>query len=128
MVTVLDVFRMGGWTMFVILASTCLVLPLSLVHAFFARGWSLAIALVGVVLPCCCGGFGTLDGRATVDAAVEHADPQYRQLLQDEGYEEASYPFMFGACVAMLGIPLLGVGEIRRIRRNSKAAAAVEPY
>lgn len=103
--------------MWVVLGSTCLVLPMALVHAVFARFWSLLVAVLGVTLPCCVGGFGTTEGRYRVAQALESVDPSQSAVLQEVGNREASRPLTFGVCVAALGLPLLAVGEVRRLAR-----------
>lgn len=123
MLDAVQVFQEGGWSMWVVLGSTCLVLPMALAHAVFARAWSLLVALLGVALPCCAGGFGTTEGRFRVEQALEHVDPSQEGLLREVGQREASRPLTFGVCVAALGLPLLAIGEVRRLARSGAEGA-----
>lgn len=105
--------------MYAILLSMFVVFPVTLVHVFAARIWSLMLAVAFVAIPLACGGVGTLHGRSQVDAAVEHADIQYVELLRTVGYREASRPITFGLLVVGLALLPIAIGEVRRVTRDA---------
>ncbi len=101
-------FRYGGATMWAVSGQVCLGLlvgVVALVVVAVARKKP-AMRTVGIVAgfltivcasaPVCSGVFGWWSGNRMVAAAVEHADPEHREVLSARGQEEARIPLLFG--------------------------------
>ena len=99
----------GGVFMWVVLFLSFVVFPLigiPVVLAFVGRmrgGNLLKVArlfALGAVLlaliPTVTGLVGWLYGRSRVDSALEHVDPEHREMIEEVGYAEARRPVELG--------------------------------
>jgi hypothetical protein len=114
----------GGWVMWVILTSCCVVVPLGLLHVVVARPWSLVVTLLLAGAPCCIGAGGTLQGKMQVDNALQFVNPEDRAMLEEVGNREATRPILFGVIVAGLALFPIALGEVRRLTRKEPPADA----
>lgn len=111
-------FQEGGWSMYALTGSACVVFAVGFVHMIAARLWSFALALVVGAFPCCCGSLGSWESYEKVENAVQYADPEQRAILEEVGNREASRPIVFGLILTVLAAAPVSIGEIRRLARQ----------
>jgi hypothetical protein len=62
------------------------------------------LVVMGALLPTLVGGVGWLSNRSLVEAAVENADSEMRDVILARGYAEARRPIEFGTMSTMCGL------------------------
>ncbi len=118
MMGLVNMFREGGFMMYVIAALVLPMLAIVILHAAMPRLWS---AVLGAVLVFGCVGaglFGTHMGNQMTERALAGADPDMQAALREQGGREAAHNWHFGAAVGAVGLIPLVVGEVRRLRRE----------
>ena len=109
-----EMFREGGWTMWVIVLLTLGALPAT-IAALVANHRGLAMVGLALVAAIAITGVGgTMLGRRQVDAAIGAvSDAHDRALIHEMGYREAGRNLQFAGLV---GVPLmlLAVGAYAR--------------
>jgi len=113
----MQLFMEGGAAMPFITFFGVLALVSAILHAAFARKWSLVVGIVNVPIPLLIGVAGWLYGQIVVAEAVAFADPSFRAELEAQGYAEARIPLYFGLIVFFFcAIPFV-VGIVRHAGR-----------
>ena len=90
-----------------------------ILHAAFARRWSLVVGIVNVPLPLLAGIAGWVMGRIAVERALSYSamDPVMYAELGMQGYAEARIPLVLGAIVFFFAAVPFAVGVVRQVRR-----------
>jgi hypothetical protein len=115
----IEAYQEGGMAMgFIVLLGLSAIVA-GILHAAFARRWSLVVGLVNVPLPLLVGIAGWVMGRIAVERALSYSamDPVMYAELGMQGYAEARIPLWFGAGVFLLAAVPFAVGVVRQVRR-----------
>ena len=114
MQSVLELMKMGGSFMVLVLLLGVAGLVFGIVHLAEGRSWSLIVGLVLTLLTAGAGLVGTQLGLATVERALGGVAPAYQAQLRAQGEYEAGLSWKFGAIAAGVALLPLAAGEIRR--------------
>lgn len=104
----------GGAAMYFILWATIPLLVFGVLHMILARKWTFIVALILFALPPLIGAGGYALGAIRVEAAIDAADPAYRDQFAEVGYAEARHNLYFGFGAGGVGLLPLVIGEVRR--------------
>jgi hypothetical protein len=115
----METFQEGGVMMVFVVLFGLSALVAGILHAAFARRWSLVVGIVNVPLPLIMGIAGWLIGNAAVSRALSYAalDPVMYEELQEQGFAEARIPLVAGAIVFFFAVVPFAVGVVRQVRR-----------
>lgn len=116
-----DMFREGGWTMWLIVLLTLAAVPATMA-ALVSNSRALAFVGLGLVaLIALTGVGGTMLGRHQVDAAIAAVgDVHDRELIHEMGYREAGRNLQFAGLV---GVPLMLLAAAAYARALQKPQA-----
>ena len=113
-------FNEGGFWMYPVLVAGGVAVLCGIVHAAIARGVTLGLALVPLVMILVFGGIGTVKGRRMTQAAMVNAPREMWGALRAEGYKEASRPMELATLLVVASLIPSIAGELRRRRQSSK--------
>jgi hypothetical protein len=110
----LDLMKMGGSMMYLVLLLGVAGLVFGVVHLAAGRTWSLIVGALLVALCAGAGLLGTQMGMHLVNQALAGVAPEHRTALRAQGEYEAGLNWKFGALAAGVAALPLVAGEIRR--------------
>lgn len=115
----LELFREGGWTMWLIVLFALGALSAAMA-ALMANHRGLAMASLGLVaLIALAGVGGTMLGRRQVDEAIVVVDPKDQALIREVGYRESGRNLQLAG---ITGLPLMVLAVAAYVRALQRSA------
>jgi hypothetical protein len=116
--SIVDVFKEGGPTMFLIIFLFTAALPLGIAAVVIGKRGPVVALVVVVGLIMLTGIGGMMMGRTATERAIPNVPADMADLLREKGYREASRPLQLAGLAALPLVVLAAAGWARAVRRS----------